>query len=261
MVDIPCDSCAYAKATRLPIAKVHEGERASCTGEKIHSDVWGPAKTATKKGKRYYVTFIDDFSRWLHIEFLESKSDVFNAYKRFEAWCETQFGVRIKVLHSDRGGEYTGNEFQDYLKSRGTEIQLTVHDTPQHNGVAERRNRTIVERVRALLHASRLPKSLWAEAAAHVAWLMNRSGTKAVIGMTPFEAVYGKKPDLADLHEWGEDVWVHQAGGDKLGARATKGRWLGYDTESNGSRIYYPSTGTVKIERNFRFLNQRDTDQ
>lgn len=105
--------------------------------------MWGPARVATKKGRCYYVTFTDDYSRWTHIEFLTNKSDVFDAYKRFEAWCETQFDVRIKVLHSDRGGEYTSEEFQRYLKSRGTEIKLTVHDTPQHNGVAERRNRTI----------------------------------------------------------------------------------------------------------------------
>ncbi|XP_006460632.1 hypothetical protein AGABI2DRAFT_46347, partial [Agaricus bisporus var. bisporus H97] len=96
-----------------------------------------------------------------------------------------------------------------------------------------------------LLHASRLPKSLWAEAAAHIVWLMNRTSTKAVQGMTPFEALYGRKPRLGNVREWGDEVWVHQAGGDKLGARAKKGKWLGYDTESNGSRILFPDTGTI----------------
>ncbi|KAJ3574507.1 hypothetical protein NP233_g1723 [Leucocoprinus birnbaumii] len=101
--------------------------------------------------------------------------------------------ARVKVLHSDRGGEYTTNEFQAYLKSRGTETSLAVHDTQQHNGVAERCKRTIVEHTRALLHSSRLPKALWAEAVAQVVWLMNRTGTKAVKGMRPFEALYGRK--------------------------------------------------------------------
>src|SRR5271155_4400569 len=94
------------------------------------------------------------------------------------------------------------------VKSKGTISKFTVHDTPQHNGVAERRNRTIVERVRALLHASGLPRTMWGEAARHVVWLLNRTTTKAVSGMTPYKAAFGKKPDLSDVHEWGDKVWV-----------------------------------------------------
>ncbi len=158
---ISCDSCTFGKSTRKPISKIRMDERGKALGDEVHTDVWGPARTATKKGKCYYVTFTDDYSRWTYIEFLKQKSEVFGAYKRFEAWFNTQFGVRIKSLRSDRGGEYTSKEFQDYLKSRGTEMKLTVHDTPQHNGIAERRNRTILERVRTSLHASGLPRFLW----------------------------------------------------------------------------------------------------
>ena len=71
----------------------------------------------------------------------------------------THLNARIKVFHSDRGSEYLGKEFIMYLKLKGTVQKLTVHDTPQHNSVAERRNRTIVERVHALLHSSGLPKT------------------------------------------------------------------------------------------------------
>jgi len=97
--------------------------------------------------------------------------------------------------------------------------KLTVHDTPQQNGVAERQNQTIVERVQALLHASGLPKSLWGEAACHVVWLMNHTSTKAVTGRTLYEVAFGKKPDLRDVREWGEKVWVRIEGGNKLGGR------------------------------------------
>ena len=78
---------------------------------------------------------------------------------------------------------------------------MNVHDTPQHAGVAKRRNRTIAERIWALLHASRLAKNLWAEAGRHVVWLLNRMTTKAVVGMTPYEAAFGKKPNLGGLCE------------------------------------------------------------
>lgn len=109
-----------------------------------------------------------------------------------------------------------------------------MHDTPQHNGVAERRNRTIVEHIRALLHASGLPKTLWGEAAHHVVWLLNRTTTKAVDGKTPYEAAFGKKPDLRHVWEWGEKIWVRVEGGNKLGGWVREGRWLGVDEQSKG---------------------------
>ena len=111
-----------------------------------------------------------------------------------------------------------------YLKSQGTEQKLTMHDMLAHNGVAECHNCTIMEHVRALLHASGLPKSLWGEAVHHVVWLMNCMSTKAVNGKTPFEAAFRKKPDLRNVREWGENVWIYTEGGDKLGGCVHEGR-------------------------------------
>jgi hypothetical protein len=91
--------------------------------------------------------------------------------------------------------------------------------------------------------------------ASHVVWLMNRTGGKAVKGKTPFKLLYGRKPDLGGLREWGEEVLVHDAGGDKWSGHAKKGRWVRYDTESNGSRIWFPDSGVVKVEHNFWFVN------
>ena len=248
--DFFCESCVYAKATRKSIPKAREGERAKEFGGEIHSDVWGPAPVESKGGKRYYITFTDDKTRFTNLYLLAKKSDAFESYKTYEAWCSTQLDARIKVLHSDRGGEYLGKEFILHLNSKGTKQKLTVHDTPQQNGVAERRNRTIVERIRALLHSSGLPKSLWGEAARHVVWLMNRTFTKAVDDMTPYEAAFLKKPNLGKVREWGEKVWVRTEGGDKLGRRVREGRWLGLDERSKGVRIYWPDTKSVSVERN-----------
>ena len=208
-----CESCVYAKATRKSIPKAREGERAKVFAGEVHSDLWGPAPVETKGKKRYYITFTDDKTRLTTIYLLAKKNDAFESYKDYEAWCKTQLSAPVKILHSDRGGEYLGKEFKLYLNSKGTMQKLTVHDTPQHNGVAERRNRTILERVRALLHSTGLPRTLWGEAARHVVWLMNRTSTKAVEGMTPFEAAFGGKPDLSEVREWGERVWVRVEGG------------------------------------------------
>lgn len=112
---------------------------------------------------------------------------------------------------------------------------------------------TIVEHVHALLHASGLPKNLWAEAACHVVQLLNRTMTRAVEGMTPYEADFGKKPDLGSVHEWGEKVFMRIEGGTKLGGRVREGRWLGVDEQSKGVRIYWPDTKLITIERNVYF--------
>ena len=131
------------------------------------------------------MTFIDNKSRLTTLYLLKTKDEVPWAYKQCKAWVETQMGKKVKVLNSDQGGEYQGADFVEYLKSKGTVQKLNVHDTPQHAGVAECCNRTIGERIHALLHASGLLKFLWGEAARHVVWLLNRMTTKAVEGMTP----------------------------------------------------------------------------
>ena len=131
-----CDSCIYTKAKRQPIAKTREGDCASVFWGEIHTDLWGPAPVETLRGRCYYVTFTDDKTRLTHLHFLRHKSDTFGAYKAFEAWCHVHQNSPIKILHSDRGGEYLSTDFVQHLRDTGTEQKLTVHDTPQHNGVA-----------------------------------------------------------------------------------------------------------------------------
>jgi hypothetical protein len=187
---IYCESCEYTKATRKPIKKEREGALAKNFGEEIHTDLWGPSQLQTLGGRKYYVTFTDDHSRFTVTRLLKAKNEAFQAYKDFAAWAHTQHGAKVKRLHSDRGSEYTGDEFSKYLKEQGTERRLTTHDTPQHNGVAESLNRWLAERVRAILHHSGLPKHLWGEAISHITWLKNCTSTWALGNVTPYERVY-----------------------------------------------------------------------
>jgi hypothetical protein len=126
-----------------------------------------------------------------------------------------------------------------YLNSKGTARKLTVHDTPAENGVSERLNRTLMEKVRAMLWAAGLPRYLWGEALLHVTYLKNRTSTKALDGRTPYKAVNGGPPDLRDLPEWGCKVWVHDNKTGKVGVRAKEGHWVGYDQNSKVHRIYW----------------------
>ena len=249
-----CESCEYAKTTRKKVRREREEPRASHFGDEIHSDVWGPSPIETINHRRYYTSFTDDHTRYTHIALLTTKDETFDAYKHFEAWAGTQHGVKLKRLRSDRGGEYLSTEFRDHLRSRGTERRLTTHDTPQHNGIAESLNRRLLERTRAILHQSGLPKFLWGEAVMHAVWLKNRTSTRILENMTPFEALTGRKPDLSELPEWGAKVWVHDDEGNKLEGRSKIGRWVGFDEEStHAHRIYWPDRRTVSVERNIKF--------
>jgi hypothetical protein len=134
------------------------------------------------------------------------------------------------------------DEFSKHLRKAGTIRRLTVHDTPEYNGIAEWFNRTAIEKVRTLLHESRLPKFLWGEALQHVVYLKNRTWTKSLHDSTPHEILTGKKPDLSNIHPWGTRVWVHDMSGSKLDGRAKEGWWIRFDQESKGQRIYWPET-------------------
>ena len=172
----------------------------------------------------------------------------------YEAWLLTQYNVRIKCLNLDRGGEYLSKDFSDHLKRNGTTRQLTVHDTPEHNGVAERGNHTNLQIVRAMLHDSGLPKFLWAEAISHAIYLRNRTWTRAIGETTPYELLNRNKPNLADIQPWGCKVRVHDVEGSKLDARSKVGRWVVFDPNTkDGHHVYWPEKSSITVERNIRF--------
>jgi len=127
---ITCKACEQAKATRKEIWKEHEAPLADALGTEVHSDVWGPSPVPSLGGRRYYVTFTDDYSCHTWLTAMHMKDEMLAAYKAYAAWLSTQHGVKIKWLRSDRGGEYTGGAFSKFLADQGTERWLTTHDTP-----------------------------------------------------------------------------------------------------------------------------------
>ena len=254
-------SCESAKGARKSITKVREGGRCPAIGDEIHSDLWGPAPVESINRKEYYVSFTDDHSRYTKIYFLYSKDETFECYRAFEAWLSTQQNAKVKCLRSDRGGEYLSDEFSAYLKAAGTIRKLTVHDTPEHNDVSERLNRTIMENVRAMLHDSGLPKFLWAEAVAHAIYLKNRTWTRTLGDTTPFEILHGRKPNLGNLHPWGCKVRVIPKVDSisKLESRSFIGRWMGFDEETmDGHRVYWAEKQRISVERNVKFNFEPD---
>jgi transposase InsO family protein len=155
--DEVCESCVLSKHHRSSFAK-EVNWKANKALELVHTDVCGPIKPMSTGQNRYFLTFIDDFSRKTWIYFLKRKSEVFNCFKDFKAIVEKQSGYKIRTVRSDQGGEYTANDFEVFYTQQGIRHQTTPAYTPQLNSVAERKNRTILDIARSLLKAKKLLK-------------------------------------------------------------------------------------------------------
>ncbi|CAL2232094.1 unnamed protein product [Prunus armeniaca] len=203
-----CEGCVSGKHHREKFDK--EGAwRASCPLELVHTDLCGPMQNESIGGNRYFITFIDDFSRMCWVYFLRNKSNTFNVFKQFKAFVELQSGFSLKKLRSDRGGEYTSHEFQEFCASMGMERQLSIAYSPQQNGVAERRNRTICEMARSMMIEKGIPVIFWAEAVSTAVYLQNRCFTTSVSSKTPFEAFTKRKPGIKHLKVFSCICYTH----------------------------------------------------
>ena len=169
-----CKGCIQGKHHRLPFPAENE-KRATEPLELIHTDLCGPMQQASIGGAKYFLTFIDDATRKTFVYFLKAKHEVFGKFQEFKALAERQTSKQIKAIRSDNGGEFVSKAFDEHLKSHGIHHQKTVPYTPQQNGVAERANRTIVERARTMLYARDLDRELWAEAVATAVYISQQS--------------------------------------------------------------------------------------
>ena len=121
--------------------------------------MWGITHVISHAKYKYFVTFIDDYSKYTWIYFLRSKSKVFSVFQKFVAYVETQFSSRIKVLSSYSGGEYMSHKFHDFLQNKGIVSQRSCPYTPQQNDIVERKNRHLLDVVRTLLLESSVPST------------------------------------------------------------------------------------------------------
>ncbi|KAF1332324.1 Integrase catalytic core protein, partial [Globisporangium splendens] len=227
-----CSGCALGKQTRVNFQSIAP-ERVNSVLDVVDSDVCGPMQTATFSDKRYFVTFIDDKSRFCVVFLLRSKSEVLDKFVQFVKFAETQIGRRVKVLRSDNGGEYVSNKFAAFCRNRGIVQQFTPPYTPQLNGVAERMNRTLVESARCMIEHAGLSKRYWGEAV----WTQ-------------------KKPLLKNLKVFGCHAYVHMPSEkrSKLDARSVLCRFLGYSDHEKAYRFEELSSSRIAVSRDAQFM-------
>lgn len=256
-IKLECDGCALGKMHRDEFP-VHVNRKQRDILELVHTYICGPMQTRSLGGAYYFLLFIDDCTRFSWVYFLSNKSQAFRYFKEFKVMIENQTTKKIKILRSDQGGEYKLNEFMNFCKQHGIIQQFTVPHTPQQNGVAERKNRTLVECARSMLQGNVISNGIWAEAINTVVYLKNRSPTKCLGFKTPFEALFGLKPIVDHMRIFGSKDFAHVPKPDrkKLDPKALKCIFVGYGTEYKAYKLYNPVTHKVFASRDVIFHEQ-----
>ena len=249
-----CEGCLMSKQTRRPFPSQTDFT-AKERLELVHGDICGPISPPTLTGNKYFLLFVDDFSRAMWVYMIKSKDEAFSCFKKFRVLVEKESKQEIKVLRTDRGGEFCSNEFVKYCEDVGIVRHYTAPYSPQQNGVVERRNRTVVAMGRSLLKERDMPSYMWAEAIRHAVYLLNRLPTRAVSGETPYEAWTKKKPRVDYLKVFGCIAYmkVPNIHVKKLDNRSKRVVHLGREAGTKAYRLYSPETGVVHISRDIVF--------
>ncbi|KAJ9563977.1 LOW QUALITY PROTEIN: hypothetical protein OSB04_009137 [Centaurea solstitialis] len=245
-----CEHCIFGKQRRVSFSKAVHTTKS--TLDYLHADCWGPSQVPSLGGGRYFLSIIDDYSRMTWVFILKHKSEAFGKFKDWKVLIENQVGKKIKRLRTDNGLEFCSGEFDRFCKDEGIARHRTVRHTPQQNGVTERMNRTLLERVRCVLSNAGLSRSFWAEALNTVCYLVNRSPATAIDCKTPFEVWSGKPADYTGLRVFGCPSYYHVNEG-KLEPKSKKGLFMGYGDDVKGYRIWSLGKRKVILSRDVVF--------
>ena len=247
-----CQTCILGKMTN-PVS-TEPRERCSNNMELIHCDIVGAISPISKEGFKYSINFVDDCSGAVWIHFLKQKSDAHLALEKFIAQA-SRFGV-IRRLRCDHGTEFTSDLFRSVCISNQIALEFSSPRSPHQNGTAERNHRTIYEMVRCLLHDAKLPKMMWPYAVRMAACIRNRC-INSRIGITPYEKLRGRRPDMSKLQTFGCKCFAFKENSGKLDAKCVEGVYVGPDPESAAHLIYFPSTQSVRKVRNVKFVREK----
>lgn len=228
-------------------------------GKKIYADLAGKFSPPSLGGANYYLLIKDHASNYRRVYFLKTKDETTGYLKEFIAFIEQKTGTLVKEFHSDNGGELVNGQLKSYFREKGISYIRSAPRCPQSNGKIERDMRTIKDGARTMLHAAGLPKSLWAEAVNTAVYVFNRVLSKWSPTMTPYEAIYAKKPSLAHLRVFGSTAYAHddhptRTTLDELSKRVIL---VGYSEKDRVYRLYDEDEGAVFEHRHANFYEEQ----
>ncbi|GKC02312.1 putative ribonuclease H-like domain-containing protein, partial [Tanacetum coccineum] len=216
----------------------------------LHMDLFGPTFVSSLMHKKYCLVVTDDYSRFTWVFFLTTKDETSEILKRFIKEIENLVDKKVKIIRSDNGTEFKNKVMDDFCREKGIKREYSVARTPQQNGVAERRNRTLIEAARTMLADSKLPTTFWAEAVSTACYVQNRVLVVKPHNKTPYELFRGFKPALSFMRPFGCHVTILNTL-DSLGkfdGKSDEGFFVGYSLSSKAFRVY--NTRTKRVEEN-----------
>jgi len=259
--NIKCESCIFGKQKResFPLSK----RVVKHPLDLIVADLIGPITNPMGLNSEKYVLVITDaYSNYVVTYCQKLKSETLENFKMYTRMVENQVGeemrsAKVKVLRTDGGGEFISNEFSEFLKRKGIKHEITTPYTPQQNGIAERKNRTLIEMVRTMLHNATLSYKFWPLAIEWATYVLNRMPASRIYDMktTPHEIVTGLKPNLNEFRIFGCVAYakIPDEKRTKLDAKSIKGYFVGIAETRKAWKIFNPQSNSVIYSRDVRF--------
>jgi transposase InsO family protein len=234
------------KGKRQP-SPTNPSKRANSPLERLHCDIWGPARNPSVGGRRYFLTIVDDYSRYCDITFMRNKYEALNALEAFITKAENQLGSRVR---SDGGGEFKSRLADQFYRNKGIIHTTTPPDAHAQNGRVERAHLTILDSVRTLLSDSQLPERFWAEAALYTVYTQNRLPCSDQT--VPIAKFMSKEPVYRLFEPFGVVLQSYYI--SKLDNRYKSGQLLGYtDSSDSIRRIWDLENQKTQISRDIVF--------
>ena len=261
-----CATCVENKMHNIPFD--NNRKRAKDILEIVHTDLNGPHNTVGYRGEKYFITFIDDYSKLAKIYAIKSKDEVYDRFIEYINLIENKTGKKIKKLRCDNGTEYLNKDMYKLCRQKGIELETCPPYVHELNGTAERYNRTIMDSTRCLLAESKIERKFWPEVVCTVAYLKNRTIANTVVrNKSPYEIFLNEKPDTKYLKLYGSKVFVRvpeSKRNSKWDRKADLGILIGYDVVGYrvliGNRVIVARHVDV-IEEDIKCIGFNDIDE
>ncbi|CAI5975030.1 unnamed protein product [Closterium sp. NIES-64] len=253
----PCVPCVEGRLRATPHSSPFPPTEAPM--HTLHMDVWGPARVRGQGHERYFLLVVDDYTRYTSVFPLRSKGEVTEVLidwiRAARLQLRKSFGSDFPVfrLHSDRGGEFSSGLLRAYCRARGIRQTFTLPDSPQQNGIAERRIGIVMDVARTSMVHAAAPHFLWPFAVRYAAHQINLHPRVSRPAMSPVLMWTGKVGDASAFRVWGSRAFVRDLSADKLSPRAAPCVFLGFPPDAPGWQFYHPSSRRVLSSQDVTF--------
>lgn len=256
----PCKACQLGKQTKSSFKNktVNSNDRPL---QLLHMDLFGPIATTSLGGKKFSLVIVDDYTRFTWTFFLSTKNETGPMLIKFFKQVMNEKNDSIKSIRSDHGREFDFSGVNQFCEENGISHNFSAPRTPQQNGVAERKNRTLIEAGRTMLAAALLPEYFWAEAVNTACYTQNRSLIHSTFKKTPYELWKQRKPKIDYFKAFGCQCFILNNGKKyltKFQPKSDEGIFLGYSLESKAYRVFNKETLSVEVSIHVTFDESED---